>query len=373
MDNVIYVDNSSTTKLNEKVLAKMLPYLKEYYGNASTVYKLGKISTNAIEQSRNKIAKILNVKSEEIYFTASGTEADNMAIEGIVKANKGKHIITSKIEHLAVLNCCKKLEDEGYEVTYLDVGENGIVDIGDVKEAIRDDTVLISIMYANNEIGTIQPVNEIADLAREKGIYFHTDAVQAIPHMKIDASKYDALSISAHKFNGPKGVGVLYLKDGIKIKNIIEGGHQEKGIRPGTENVAGIVGTAEALELTMNNLLENEEKIKRLQKYFIQRLNKELDCVIYNGDMDRRLHSNINISLKDIDIQEVIPFLELNNIYASSGSACNSGIKNISHVIKAIGKNSMAIRFTLSSENTFFQIDKIVNVLKNSINIIKSK
>ena len=297
MNRYIYVDNSSTTRLNESVLYKMLPYLKENYGNASTTYSLGKISRKAIEESRKKIAKCINANPEEIYFTASGTESDNMAIQGIAHKYmyKGKHIITSNIEHLAVLNTCKKLELEGFEVTYVETQRNGIIDIEKIKEAIREDTILISIMYVNNEIGTIQNIQEISKLAKEKGIIFHTDAVQAMPHLKIDVKDIDALTMSAHKFNGPKGVGALYLKDGININNVICGGHQENGIRPGTENVAGIVGMAEALEITTNNLDKNNKKEKALRDYLYNMLNSEIKGIAINGDKERRINSNINI------------------------------------------------------------------------------
>ena len=375
MNRYIYVDNSSTTRLNESVLYKMLPYLKENYGNASTTYSLGKISRKAIEESRKKIAKCINANPEEIYFTASGTESDNMAIQGIAHKYmyKGKHIITSNIEHLAVLNTCKKLELEGFEVTYVETQRNGIIDIEKIKEAIREDTILISIMYVNNEIGTIQNIQEISKLAKEKGIIFHTDAVQAMPHLKIDVKDIDALTMSAHKFNGPKGVGALYLKDGININNVICGGHQENGIRPGTENVAGIVGMAEALEITTNNLDKNNKKEKALRDYLYNILNSEIKGIAINGDKERRINSNINISIDGVDSSELMLFLDMNGICASGGSACNSSQKELSHVLKAIGQENTALRITLSSENTIYDIEKIVYVMKRSVNIIRNK
>lgn len=375
MNRYIYVDNSSTTRLNESVLYKMLPYLKENYGNASTTYSLGKISRKAIEESRKKIAKCINANPEEIYFTASGTESDNMAIQGIAHKYmyKGKHIITSNIEHLAVLNTCKKLELEGFEVTYVETQRNGIIDIEKIKEAIREDTILISIMYVNNEIGTIQNIQEISKLAKEKGIIFHTDAVQAMPHLKIDVKDIDALTMSAHKFNGPKGVGALYLKDGININNVICGGHQENGIRPGTENVAGIVGMAEALEITTNNLDKNNKKEKTLRDYLYNMLNSEIKGITINGDKERRINSNINISIDGVDSSELMLFLDMNGICASGGSACNSSQKELSHVLKAIGQENTALRITLSSENTIYDIEKIVYVMKRSVNIIRNK
>ena len=375
MNRYIYVDNSSTTRLNENVLYKMLPYLKENYGNASTTYSLGKISSKAIDDSRKKIAKCINANPDEIYFTASGTEADNMAIQGIAHKYmyKGKHIITSSIEHLAVLNTCKKLEQEGFEVTYIEPQKNGIIDVGKIKEAIREDTILISIMYVNNEIGTIQNIDEISKLAKEKGIIFHTDAVQAMPHLKVDVKDIDLLTMSAHKFNGPKGVGVLYLKDGINIENVICGGHQEKGIRPGTENVAGIVGMAEALDITVKNLTKYNKKEKMLRDYLYNILNSEIEGVIINGDKQNRISSNLNISINGVDSSELMIFLDMNGICASGGSACNSSQKELSHVLKAIGQENTALRITLSSENTIYDMDKIAYVLKRSVNIIRSK
>ena len=375
MNRYIYVDNSSTTRLNENVLYKMLPYLKENYGNASTTYSLGKISSKAIDDSRKKIAKCINANPDEIYFTASGTEADNMAIQGVAHRYmyKGKHIITSSIEHLAVLNACKKLELEGFEVTYVQPQKNGIIDVEKIKEAIREDTILISIMYVNNEIGTIQNIDEISKLAKEKGIIFHTDAVQAMPHLKVDVKDIDLLTMSAHKFNGPKGVGVLYLKDGINIENVICGGHQEKGIRPGTENVAGIVGMAEALDITVKNLTKYNKKEKMLRDYLYNMLNSEIEGVSINGDKENRISSNLNISIKGINSSELMIFLDMNGICASGGSACNSSQKELSHVLKAIGQENTALRITLSSENTIYDMDKIAYVLKRSVNIIRSK
>lgn len=375
MNEYIYVDNSSTTKLNENVLYKMMPYLRENYGNASTTYNLGKVSKKALEESREKVAKCINAKADEIYFTASGTEADNMAIQGIAHKYmyKGKHIITSNIEHLAVLNTCKKLEMEGFDVTYVEADKNGIIDIEKIKETIRNDTILISIMYVNNEIGTIQNIDEIAKLAKEKNIIFHTDAVQAMPHLKIDVSNIDILTMSAHKFNGPKGVGALYLRNGINIDNVICGGHQEKGIRPGTENVAGIVGLAEALYITNQNLDACNKKEKMLRDYLYNRLNSEINGIIVNGDRKNRINSNLNISIDGVDSSELMVFLDMNGICASGGSACNSSVKELSHVLKAIGQENTALRITLSSENTIYEMDKIVYTLKRSINIIRNK
>ena len=372
MNNYIYVDNSSTTRLNSHVLSKMMPYLTSYYGNASTTYELGKISKKAIEFSRANVAKFLNVTPEEIYFTGSGTEADNIAIYGIAMKNKhrGRHIITSKFEHLAVLNTCRKLENEGFDVTYVDIEKNGIIDVNKIKEAIREDTILISIMYVNNEIGTIQEIDEISKIAKEKNIFFHTDAVQAIPHMRINASNYDALSLSAHKFNGPKGIGVLYLKKGIEIENLICGGHQENNLRPGTENVVGIVGLAEAMKLTYENLDLNNIKERKLRDYLLSCL-KEIPGFILNGDLDKRVNSNLNFYFEDIDSEELKLFMEMSNIYVSTGSACNSQVKDISHVLKSIGVKKSSIRISLSHENNMYEMNKIVYVIKDSVKILR--
>lgn len=370
MNNYIYVDNSSTTRLNEYVLSKMMPYLTNYYGNASTLYELGKISKKAIETSRIKIARCLNVTPEEIIFTGSGTEADNMAIMGLARENRyrGNHIITSKFEHLAILNTCKELEKEGFEVTYIDVGENGIIDANKIKEAIRPNTILITIMFVNNEIGTIQNVDEIASIAHERNILFHTDAVQAVPHMRIDASKYDALSLSSHKFNGPKGVGALYLKKGVNIQNILNGGHQEKCLRPGTENVAGIVGMAEALRMTNYNMEKNNIKERKLRDYLICKL-KDIPGFCINGDMINRVPGNLNFYIDGVDSEELKLFLEMNGICVSSGSACNSNVSELSHVLKAIGKDKSSIRISLSYENSFYEMDKIAYIIQKCVKI----
>ena len=371
----IYVDNSSTTKIDPIVLSKMVPYLTNNYGNASSVYKLGRISQNAIMEARTNIANILNINSDEIYFTASGSESDNMAIKGIANnySHKGKHIITSKIEHSAILNTCKALEEEGFDVTYLEVEKSGIINIEKLKEAIREDTILISIMNVNNEIGTIQPVEEVAKIAREKGIVFHTDAVQGIPHFKMDASKFDLLSLSAHKFNGPKGVGLLYVKKDIKMSPIIFGGQQESGMRAGTENVAGIVGMSEALKLTQNELEVNNKKEKYLRDYLLNKILTEIKGVTINGDMKNRIPGNINVSFEGVDTRELMVFLDMNNICVSTGSACHSSSKEISHVLKAIGSENTSLRITLSKDNTINEMDRISEVLNESIRKIRGE
>ena len=295
----IYFDNAATTRLDEEVLNEMIPYLKENYGNASSIYKLGRDSKKAVEDSREKIAQVLNCKSNEIYFTAGGSESDNTAIKGIARANKlkGNHIITSKIEHPAVLETCKNLEKEGFEVTYISVDENGIINLEELKKSVKDTTVLITIMFANNEIGTVQPIEEIGKIAKEKNIYFHTDAVQAVGSIKIDVQKLniDSLSLSGHKLYGPKGIGALYVKSGIKFEKFVDGGHQERNKRAGTENVAGIVGIGKAIEIAYSDLEEHNKKIKELRDYYVAQVTSKIPYVKVNGDMKKRLPGNSNI------------------------------------------------------------------------------
>ena len=288
--NTVYFDNSATTRVDDEVLKAMLPYFSESYGNASTIYKLGRENRKAIEEAREKVAKILNCDASEIYFTSGGSESDNTAIKGIAYANrkKGNHIITSKIEHPAVLDTCKKLEKEGFEVSYIGVDENGILDIEELKREIRPTTTLISIMFVNNEIGTIQPIEEIGKIAKENNIYFHTDAVQAVGTLRIDvkALNIDALSLSAHKFYGPKGIGALYIRRGIPFDNLINGGHQERSKRAGTENVAGIVGLGKAIEIAYNDLDEHCKKIKELRDYYVEQVEKRIPYIKINGGSD---------------------------------------------------------------------------------------
>ena len=289
----IYFDNSATTKLDEEVLKEMIPYLENQYGNASSIYKLGRESKKAIEEAREKVAKAIGAEPEEIYFTAGGSESDNTAIRGIAYAyrNKGNHIITSKIEHPAVLETCKQLEKEGFEITYIDVDENGILKLEQLKKAIRNTTILISIMFANNEIGTLQPIKEIGEIAKEKHIFFHTDAVQAVGSVKINVKEMniDSLSMSAHKFYGPKGISALYVKRGIKFQKLINGGHQEKNKRAGTENVPAIVGMGKAIELAYQNLEDHTRKIEQLRDYYVEEVRKRIPYIKINGDLEKRL------------------------------------------------------------------------------------
>lgn len=367
----IYFDNAATTKLDDEVLKEMLPYLKDNYGNPSSIYKLGREARKAIEDSREKIAKVLNCKANEIYFTAGGSESDNTAIKGIAKANKkrGNHIITSKIEHPAVLETCKQLEKEGFEITYISVDEKGIVNLEELKKSIKPTTILITIMFANNEIGTIQPIEEIGKIAKENNIYFHTDSVQAVGSIKIDVQKLniDSLSLSGHKFYGPKGVGALYVKTGIPFEKFISGGHQERNKRAGTENVAGIVGIGKAIELAYENLDECNKKIKELRDYYVKQVEEKIPYIKINGDMEKRLPGNSNISFRFIEGEGLLLNLDLKGICASSGSACTSGSLDPSHVLLAIGlPHEIAhgsLRVSIGKYNTKEEIDYLIENL----------
>lgn len=328
MEKLIYADHSATTFVKEEVLREMLPYFCENYGNPSSVYSIGRVSKEAIEKARGQVAKAIGSEKNEIYFTAGGSESDNMIIKGIARANrnKGKHIITTKIEHLAILNTCKELEEEGFSVTYLDVNESGIVSIDELKKNIRADTILISIMFANNEIGTIQPIEEIGKIAKDTGIIFHTDAVQAVGNVKIDVKELniDALSLSAHKFYGPKGVGAAYINENVKFESFINGGHQECSKRAGTENVPGIVGLGKAIEMATVNIGEHTEKIVDLRDTLIKSIEGNIKDVKLNGDRVQRLCSNVNFSIKGVDSESLVLMLDMNGICTSSGSACTS-------------------------------------------------
>lgn len=367
----IYVDHSATTAVRPEVLEAMLPYFSEYYGNASSIYGKGRESKTAIEQAREQIAKAIGADPKEIYFTASGSEADNWIIKGVAESlkAKGNHIITSAIEHPAVLEVCKYLEKKGYEVTYLPVDENGFVNPADVKAAITEQTILITIMFANNEIGTIQPVTEIATIAKEAGVYFHTDAVQAVGNLKIDvkAMGIDALSMSAHKFYGPKGIGALYMKKGSKVTNFVHGGHQERGKRAATENVPAIVGMGKAIELAVNEMEEKNKKLMALRDKTIDGIFEKIPYVRLNGDRTNRLPGHVNMSFEFIEGESLLLMLDMYGIYGSSGSACTSGSLDPSHVLLAIGlPHEIAhgsLRITYGIENTEEDVDKILEVL----------
>lgn len=371
MERLIYLDHGATTKVDDRVLNKMLPYFSINYGNASSAYFLGRRNKRIIEESRNIVADCIGASSKEIYFTSCGSESDNLALKGIAYANKhkGKHIITSKIEHPAILNTCKTLERQGFDVTYLNVDNKGFVKLEELENAIREDTILISIMFANNEIGTIEPIDKMAKIAKVNNIYFHTDAVQAIGNVKINVKELgiDLLSMSAHKFYGPKGVGALYVKNGVEFERIQDGGHQEKGKRSGTENVPGIVGLAEAIKISYKEFEYNNKKVLNLREYFIEKL-KQIDSRIkINGDLEKRLPGNINVSFPNTDGQQLLLTLDEYGICASAGSACSTGSSVPSHVLTSIGLSKEEIygtlRFTLGKENTKQEIDYVINAM----------
>ena len=373
----IYLDNAATTKMDNRVLEEMLPYLKDNYGNPSSAYKLGRYNKEKIQEARKEVARILNADLNDIYFTSCGSESDNMALKGIAYGNmdKGRHIITSKIEHPAILDTCKELEREGFEISYVGVNENGIIDIKEIENAIREDTILISIMYANNEIGTVQPIEEIGKIAAKYNVIFHTDSVQAVGNIEIDVKKLgiDALSLSAHKFYGPKGVGVLYLNSRVKFRKYLNGGHQENNRRAGTENVAGIIGLAKAMSLAYDNLQEKNNKIIELREYFINEIQKNIPRVRINGDRKYRLPGNISISFDCVEADNVLYELDKRKIYISTGSACTTGKIESSHVLKAIGLSDKTahstIRISIGKNNTKEEIDY---TLKNLIEVINN-
>lgn len=371
-----YFDNAATTQVNQDVIKEMLPYFSIEYGNPSSLYSIGRRAKRALEEARRKIANIINCKPNEIYFTSCGTESDNLAIKGIAYANKekGKHIITSKIEHPAVLNTCKELEEQGYKVTYLDVDQNGIVNVEQLKASIKTDTILITIMFANNEIGTIQPIEEIGKIAKENNIIFHTDAVQAMGNLKIDVKKLNinALSMSAHKFYAPKGIGALYIGEDVNFKQIQNGGHQEKNKRAGTENLAEIVGMSKALELIYKNFENHNNKIKELRDYYIEKIQNNIVDSKLNGDRINRLPGNANMSFKNINAEELLFELDDKGICASAGSACSSGSTSPSHVLTAIGLPpewaNGTLRVTIGMNNTKEEVDYLINALVEIVN-----
>ena len=380
MKKTIYLDNAATTKTRPEVVEAMLPYFTEYYGNPSSVYEFATPSKKAIAEARETIAKSLGAKTNEIYFTAGGSESDNWAIKATAEAyeSKGKHIITSKIEHHAVLHTCEYLEKRGFEITYLDVDENGTVKLDELKKAIRPDTILISIMFANNEIGTIQPIKEIGEIAKEHGIIFHTDAVQAYAHVPINVDEYhiDILSVSGHKFNGPKGIGFLYIRTGLKLRSFIHGGSQERKRRGGTENVPGIVGMGKAVEIAMANLAERTAYEVELRDYLINRVLSEVPYVRLNGHRTNRLPNNANFAFQFIEGESLLIMLDMQCICGSSGSACTSGSLDPSHVLLAIGlPHEIAhgsLRLTLSEETTKEDIDFTVDEIKKIVEKLRS-
>lgn len=377
---MIYLDNAATTKPIPEAVEAMLPYMTEYYGNPSSIYSFADKSKAVIRDTRDFIAQSLHARSEEIYFTAGGSESDNWALKAAAEAyaSKGKHIITSKIEHHAVLHACQYLEKQGYEITYVGVDENGILNMEELKAAIREDTILISIMFANNEIGTIQPIKEIGALAKEHGILFHTDAVQAYAQIPIDVEEMniDMLSASGHKFNGPKGVGFLYIRKGIKIRSFVHGGAQERSRRAGTENVPGIAGMGAAAKHSFKIMEEKIKKETQVRDYLIDRVLAEIPYCRLNGDRSRRLPGNANFSFRFIEGESMLIHLDQKGICASSGSACTSGSLDPSHVLLAIGlPHEIAhgsLRLTLSEETSKEDIDYVVDNLKEIVAYIRN-
>ena len=378
MDN--YFDNAATTRTDDEVLKEMLPYFSQSYGNPSSIYKIGRENRKAVEEAREKVAKAINVEPNEIYFTAGGSESDNTAIRGIAYAykQKGNHIITSKIEHPAVLETCKQLEKEGFEVSYIGVDEKGIVNLEELKNSIKETTTLITIMFANNEIGTIEPIKEIGKIAKENNIIFHTDAVQAVGSVKIDVKEMniDSLSLSGHKFYGPKGIGALYVKKSVRFQKFVNGGHQEKNKRAGTENVPGIVGLGKAIEVAYSNLEEHNKKIKELRDYYVEEVKKRIPYIKINGDMENRLPGNSNISFRFIEGEGLLLNLDLKGICASSGSACTSGSLDPSHVLLAIGlPHEIAhgsLRITIGKYNTKEEVDYLLNNLEEIVSRLRN-
>ncbi len=371
MNKTVYMDYAATTYTKPEVLEDMIPYFTEFYGNPSSIYSISRETKKAIDKARNRIAKSINADPAEIYFTGGGSEADNWAIKGIALANKnkGNHIITTKIEHHAVLHTCEYLEKQGFEVTYLDVDEEGSIRLEELKNAIKPSTILVTIMTANNEIGTVQPIKEIGTICKERKVFFHTDAVQAIGHIDMDVKNMDidALSLSGHKIYGPKGVGVLYLRKGIKIHNLVHGGAQERNRRAGTENVAGIVGLGKAIELAMENLTEEKERLTYLRDKLIKGL-LEIPYSKLNGSVgDRRLPGNVNISFEFIEGESVLLMLDAKGICASSGSACTSGSLDPSHVLLAIGlPHEVAhgsLRLTMGAKTTEEEVDYVIETV----------
>lgn len=381
MENrLIYVDNSATTPISKEVLDAMMPWLTEGYGNASSIYSKGREAGWALKGAREQIASVLGAQPNEIYFTSGGSESDNWAIKGAAAtmAKRGKkHIITSAFEHHAVLHSCAALEKQGFEVTYVPVHENGIVRVEDIEAAIRPDTGLVTIMYANNEIGTVQPIKEIGALCRKHKIWFHTDAVQAFGHVPINVEEQniDMLSVSGHKIHAQKGVGLLYVKRGVVLPNLIDGGAQERGKRAGTENIAGIVGLAKAMEIASQNIEERGERTKVLRDKLIDNILK-IDRTRLNGDREQRLPGNVNISIEGIEGESLLLSLDMYGICASSGSACTSGSLDPSHVLLAIGLcHEVAhgsLRISLSDENTMEDVDRILEVLPGIVERLRS-
>ncbi len=376
---MIYMDHSATSPVDIEVFNAMKPYFVESYGNASTLYSLGREARRAMESSREKVASIIGANTDEIIFTSGGTESDNIAIKGIAYRfrRRGNHIITSNIEHPAVDETCKYLEKNGFEVTYLPVEKDGIVNSSDLEDAITDKTILITVMHANNEIGTIQQISEIGEIAHKNKIYFHTDAVQSVGKIPVNVEELnvDMLSLSAHKLYGPKGVGALYIKKGVRVEPIIHGGGHEKGIRPGTENVAGIVGLGKACEIAENNLEKEAQYLTSMRDELIRRVLSEIDESYLNGHPTKRLPNNINFRFTGIEGESLVLHLDSKNIASSTGSACSSKKLEASHVLMALGLKEVqahgSLRLTLGKENKMEDIDYVVESIKNAVDTLR--
>ena len=379
--DVLYFDNAATTRVKDEVFQEMLPYFCEKYGNSSSSYSVGRENKRVINESRKKVADLIGANPKEIYFTSSGTESDNTALKGFSFANRqrGNHIIATKIEHPAILESCKTLEKQGFIITYLNVDKEGVVDLNELRKSINKKTILISIMFANNEIGTIQPINEIAKIAKANHLVFHTDAVQAVGNIEINVKQMgiDMLSLSGHKFYGPKGVGALYVKNGIKFDRFIDGGHQERNKRAGTENVAGIVGLGKAAELAKTNLDEHISYLQDLRNYYIEKVETSIPDAKLNGARENRLPGNANFSFKDLDGNAILYELDLHGISVSTGSACSSGSTEPSHVLTSIGLDKEwangTVRVTFGEDNTRKDVDYLVEKLKESIGKFERK
>lgn len=377
---IIYLDNAATTPMDSEVLESMLPFMREQYGNPSAIYSMGSSAKKAVNQAKRRIAAILNAKQEEIFFTAGGTEADNWALKMVMETYryKGRHLITTAIEHHAILHTCRYLETQGVEVTYLGVDENGVIDLEELKQAIRPDTVLISVMFANNEVGTVEPIREIGEIARERGILFHTDAVQAFGQVPIDTEEMhiDLLSASGHKINGPKGVGFLYIRSGLELHSMLHGGAQESGRRAGTENVPGIAGMAVAAQKAADNMKTKGAAEMKLRDYLIDKIEREIPYCRLNGHRTKRLPGNVNFSFRFIQGESLVLMLDRKGICTSSGSACTSGELNPSHVLLALGRNEEeaegALRITLSEKNSMEEMEFVVECLKEAVQKLRS-
>ncbi|MBW3003564.1 cysteine desulfurase NifS [Candidatus Woesearchaeota archaeon] len=372
----IYMDHSATTPVDQKVVEAMQPYFTEKFGNASSIHSFGQEAASAVKKSRETIAKFLGVKESELFFTSGGTESDNLAIKGVATANKdkGKHIITSSVEHHAVLHTCEWLEKNGFEVTYLPVDKYGSVDVEEFKKSIREDTILVSIMHINSEIGTIEPIEEIAKICKERGIYFHSDAVQSFGKIQIDMKNIDLLSISSHKLYGPKGLGALFVREGVKIESLVHGGGHENGLRSGTENVAGIVGFAKAVEIAKEGMEKEAKQLKELRERLIKGVLEIPDCWL-NGHPEKRLPGNAHFSFRFIEGESLVLYLDMNGIAASTGSACSTKSLKPSHVLTAIGLSHEeahgSLRITLGRSNTEEDIEQVIKVLPDIVSNLR--